>query len=382
MSALTNYEMKTLAENVVNKSLRIGKRPDGTFESVRIIYNPTDPTCFKMATMVEGECWKVGAYTVLIQQANGRSKLYYQTAPEDSLMKMNPLGKTLAETIDVNIFIGEYDDPNWSKTVADKLKIDAPIRQQVREIIDNRKVRWLYFGWPLPRAARGYGVSVRRFRKIFFDSIKESFSNKMLKLCRYYQDSLVEHDTVDIKADDGTDLSFKIKDRRIIVDDGIISDEDWLNGDIGLNIPSGEVFVAPIEGSAYGKIYFGDVKFNSFGKAKGLWLTFDKGKIVDFKAKQGTNNFAKFLDSNSGEKDRIAELGIGCNPGAKYSNGSIIVDEKIYRTIHIAVGNNIGAYHGKNRASSHLDMIKFMDKGKLHVDGKLVMDKGEPTVPI
>ena len=103
---------------------------------------------------------------------------------------------------------------------------------------------------------------------------------------------------------------------------------------------------------------------------------------MDFTAKRGLENFVKFLDANSGEKDRIAELGIGCNPGAKYTNGSIIVDEKIYRTVHIAVGNNIGAYHGKNRASSHLDMIKFMDEGSLHVDGRLVMDKGQPAIPI
>jgi aminopeptidase len=382
MNAIPGSELRTLAEKIVNKSLKVGKRPDGTFESVRIIYNPTDPTCFKMATLVEEECWRTGAYTVLIQQANSRSKLYYQTAPEDSLKKMNPLSKALVETIDVNIFIGENDDPNWSKEVVDKLKVDAPVRQQIRETIDNRKIRWLYFGWPLPRAARGYGVSVRRFRKIFFDSFKESFSDKMLKLCTYYHDSLLGHDIVEIKAVDGTDLSFRIKDRRILVDDGIISDEDRLNGDVGLNIPSGEVFVAPIEESANGKIYFGDVAVTGFGGVKGLWLTFDKGKIVDFTAKRGLENFVKFLDANSGEKDRIAELGIGCNPGAKYTNGSIIVDEKIYRTVHIAVGNNIGAYHGKNRASSHLDMIKFMDEGSLHVDGRLVMDKGQPAIPI
>jgi len=107
-------------------------------------------------------------------------------------------------------------------------------------------------------------------------------------------------------------------------------------------------------------------------------LEFKDGKVVRYSAEKGEENFTKFLDANTGEKDRIAELGIGCNSGAEYTGGSIIVDEKIFRTIHIAIGNNTGAYHGKNKASSHLDMIKSMVHGQLFVDGELIMERGEP----
>ena len=100
--------------------------------------------------------------------------------------------------------------------------------------------------------------------------------------------------------------------------------------------------------------------------------------MVDYEAAEGREVFTRFLEANTGDKDRIAELGIGCNPGAEYTGGSIIVDEKIYGTIHIAIGNNTGAYHGKNKASSHLDMIKEMGKGELLVDGEPVMRGGKP----
>ncbi|MGQ9781814.1 MAG: aminopeptidase [Nitrososphaeria archaeon] len=379
---LSSSEMRTLSEKVVRLSLRIGRKADGSYESVKIVYNSTDPSCERFAEMVEEECWKTGAYTILIPMSYRRQKLFYQLFPEDSLKTTNPLSKAITETMDVHIFIGELDDPNWSKDISGKLKVDAPNRQKIREIMDNRKVRWLYFGWPLPCAAKGFGISVRRFRRIFFNSIRESFSDTLLKLCRYYRDSLVGHDMVRIEADDGTDLSFSIRDRRILVDDGIISEEDRSKDEIALNIPSGEVFVAPIEDTAEGKIYFDDVTIAGFGRAKGLWLSFQKGKVVDFSARYGGENFANFLESNTGEKDRIAELGIGCNRAAEYTGGSIIVDEKIYRTVHIAIGNNLGAYHGRNKASSHLDMIKFMHNGRVYVDGKIVMDKGEPTTLI
>ncbi|MEM3403238.1 MAG: aminopeptidase [Nitrososphaeria archaeon] len=382
MDSLKTSMMRNLANKVVNQSLRIGKRPDGNFESVRIICNPTDPTCYKFAQIVEEECWKVGAYTTLVYQSDERTRLRYQLTPEESLSKINPMTKAIVETIDVNIFIGEHDNPSWSIDVKDKMKIDAPNIQKLREILDNRRVRWLYFGWPLPGTAKSFGIPLRRFRNIFFNSIMESFSEKMIKLCRYYYEAFLGHDIVEIKATDGTDLSFSIKGRRILVDDGIVSDEDILNGDVGLNIPSGEVFIAPIEDTANGKIFFDDVTITGFGRAKSLWLTFENGKVSGYKAEKGEENFAKFLDANTGEKDRIAELGIGCNPGAQYTYGSIIVDEKIYRTIHIAIGNNTGSYHGKNKASSHLDMVKFMGNGQLYVDGRLVMDKGEPCLKL
>jgi aminopeptidase len=84
------------------------------------------------------------------------------------------------------------------------------------------------------------------------------------------------------------------------------------------------------------------------------------------------------LDANVGDKDRIAEFGIGANPAAEYV-GETIVDEKIFGTVHIAIGNNTGAYHGKNKASSHLDIIKTMSKGsRVFVDGKAVMVDGKP----
>ena len=107
---------------------------------------------------------------------------------------------------------------------------------------------------------------------------------------------------------------------------------------------------------------------------------FKKGRVVDFEADEGAENLKDFLDANTGDKDRIGEFGIGCNPGAEYTGGSIIVDEKIYGTLHIAIGNNTGSYHGKNKASSHLDLIKDMRGGVVEVDGVKVMEDGKPSI--
>lgn len=378
MSDLSKEEKRKVAKALVRKSMSIGRKPNGDYDSVSIMYNSTDPSCAEFANMVEEECWKVGAYTIVRQYASGRNKLKYQLTPEESLKKMDPLGKVLAETMDVRMFIGEEDDPTWSETVSDKLKLTAPFRQKLFEIMDGRGVRWVYFGWPVAGAAKAYGLTVDRFRKIFFNSIRMSFSKELLDLCKFYSTALGKADKIQIKSDD-TDLRFSIKGRPAIVDDAIISKQDVATGDVGLNIPSGEVFVAPLETTAEGHIKFPIVVIPGFGRIDGLSLTFKGGKVVAYEAEKGAEKFKKFLNANTGEKDRIAELGIGCNPGAEFTNGSIIIDEKIYKTLHIAIGNNTGSYHGTNKASSHLDMIKEMSKGKLYADGKVVMDGGLPA---
>jgi len=378
MPELSGGEMKKIAAAFVRRSMRIGKKKGG-YEAVRILYNRTDPSCERFAQMVEEECWRVGAHVVFLGYSSKRQKINYILKPTKSLKEVNPFSEAIARNADVSIFIGEEDDPNWAKGLTPKLKLTAPNRQKLREIMDRRKVRWAYFGWPIPGAAKAYGLPVERFRQIFFNSVRQSFGHELRGYCEFYRKALAGGDMVRIVADDGTDLRFSIRGRPALVDDGVISPEDIARDDVGLNIPAGEVFVAPIETSAEGKISFENVAIPGFGKIRRLELTFRRGKVVDYRAESGLENFTKFLKANTGEKDRIAELGIGTNPGAEYTGGSIIVDEKIFGTIHIAIGNNRGAYHGRNKASSHLDMIKDMKRGQVFVENKIVMNKGKPA---
>ncbi|MGF3498894.1 MAG: aminopeptidase [Candidatus Methanosuratincola sp.] len=378
MPELTREEMVKFASLLVKRSMSIGRKPEGGFDSVSITYNDQDPSCREFAELVEEECWRQGAYTIIRGYSSVRNRKKYELSPEESLKEMDPIARAIAETVDVRMFIGEEDDPYWSEGVSGKVRLTAPNRQRLYEIMDRRGVRWVYFGWPIPGAARGYGCPVERFREIFFNSIRASFSDELLDLCGYYSRALRGVDRVRILAED-TDLSFSVKGRPVIVDDGIISREDMENGDVGLNIPSGEVFIAPLETSANGHITFPVVVIPGFGRIDRLRIEFRDGKVVSYAAEKGAERFTNFLEANTGEKDRIAELGIGCNPGAEFTGGSIIIDEKIYRTVHIAIGNNTGSYHGTNQASSHLDMIKDMRGGQLFFDGKLVMENGEPV---
>lgn len=350
-----------------------------TGEVIRIAYSETDPRCVRLAKAIRDECWRRGSAIAMVPSNDMDSRTYYRISPEDSLVELPKMSELIARNIDVRIFVGDSEDPRWSHGLEKRLKLSSPSSQKIWEIMDRRKVRWCIVGFPVKR--KSYIVPSKQYEKVYIDSLKETFSTTTLKLCKYYRKALEGGNRVRITAKDGTDLTFSIKGRPILVSDGVLDDGDIKRGDVGLNIPDGEVFLAPLEHSANGKICFDYVSISGFGFVKNLWITFKNGRVVDFKSNpRGTKLFKKFLDSNTGEKDRIAELGIGTNRTAKFI-GTTIVDEKIFGSVHIAIGNNTGTYHGKNKASSHLDMIKIMKgkQGNLYVDGKLVMKNGMPV---
>jgi len=378
---LMNLKYGPLVYRAPNKKLK--PKPE-VGEVLSLSYVNTDKRCEKIAMAVRNECWKRGVHVSVKSRNDADAKLYYKTVPEDTLTELPPFAEARAKTIDATLSIGDKQDREWSHGLEKRLLLGAPSSQRMHQIIDKRGVRWCLLGFPVKmRKKKDYIVPENVYEKVYIESIKETYSKRTQKLCKYYYNALKEGNNVRITADDGTDLSLSIKGRPVLIADGVIDEQDMKRGDVGLNVPDGEAFLAPLEHSANGRIFFDWVNIPGFGFIKGgLWVTFRNGKVVKYKAKdrKGNRIFRRFLESNTGEKDRIAELGIGTNRAAKFI-GTIIVDEKIYGTIHIAIGNNTGAYHGKNRASSHLDMIKQMKgkNGNLYVDEKLIMKNGEPA---
>ena len=346
-------------------------------ETLRFVYSDVSKECKLLAQFIKEECWKRGVHVTDLTYSSKEARRHLELIPFDAAAELPLTAKLFAGAYDGRVFLGGDENINWIKGLEHKIKAGALASQKIHEIIDRKKVRWCYFGWPIPK--KQYFVSKQKYRKVFINSIKATFSPKVKKLCEYYKKALKDADKIRITANDSTDLTFSIKGRPILVADGIIDEEDIKKGDVGLNIPDGEVFCAPLENSANGYIIFDWVAIPGFGLVKNLEVKFKKGKIIWFDSPQ-KKIFQKFLDSNTGDKDRIAELGIGTNPKADFI-GETIVDEKIFGTIHIAIGNNRGAYHGKNKASCHQDMIKVMrgKEGNLYVDGKIVMKNGMPV---
>jgi leucyl aminopeptidase (aminopeptidase T) len=175
-------------------------------------------------------------------------------------------------------------------------------------------------------------------------------------------------DGVRITTRAGTDLSFSIKGRQAHPDHGIIPFKGGFT-----NLPAGEVYVAPVEGSANGLLAID-------GSIADIWPIRKPIKVAianGFAAKAGKGRQARMLwqliSAHGRNGLNVAEFGIGINHQAKIT-GNVLEDEKVLGTIHIAFGDNSG-FGGKVKVPSHQDgIVKNPD---VWLDGKRLMTNGK-----
>lgn len=172
---------------------------------------------------------------------------------------------------------------------------------------------------------------------------------------------------VSIKSPLGTDLVASVEGRDPLLDTGMLHNR----GDFG-NLPAGEVFVAPVEGTARGTIVF-DGSFAGVGiLAEPMRVEVKDGYAISLTG-GGAEQAKKILEPLGKEAYNLAEIGVGCNFGARIV-GNILEDEKVYETVHVALGDN-STIGGKVKAGVHLDGL--IKNPTLVVDGREIIKNGK-----
>jgi leucyl aminopeptidase (aminopeptidase T) len=196
--------------------------------------------------------------------------------------------------------------------------------------------------------------------------INDSY-DKVADTCRIVANALKGSTVVKVTTKQGTDISFSSFETRIMQNTGLMRNI----GENG-NLPAGEVFLAPVDGSMNGTIVF-DASFGSIG------LLDDNVKIIikdstasRFYGKATGKAISAILKQFGDDALKIGEFGIGTNHTAQIS-GNIVEDEKVLGTVHFAFGNNL-AMGGKIAVPIHLDGV--VRNPDIYVDGNLIMKDG------
>jgi leucyl aminopeptidase (aminopeptidase T) len=179
----------------------------------------------------------------------------------------------------------------------------------------------------------------------------------------------------EVFANNGTALTLNLEGRNAHADTGILTKY----GDFG-NLPAGEVYIAPLEGKAEGKLV---IEYKETKKLKEK-VTFEikNGMIQKMSGdKEAIKEFERIFSKNNLNKN-IAELGIGTNPKAKNVT-NVLEAEKILGTVHIALGDNSG-FGGKVSTPFHEDFVVFSPTLKLESkEGKTtILEDGKFKVRI
>jgi leucyl aminopeptidase (aminopeptidase T) len=157
-------------------------------------------------------------------------------------------------------------------------------------------------------------------------------------------------DRIRIATPNGTRISFSIKGRKALSDTGILTRK----GSFG-NLPAGEVYLAPVEGTARGRLVLEWAPTRQLHSP--VVLTVQGGYVTDISGKDKYVEYLQMKIAENRENGNIAELGIGTNAAAKKPD-NILESEKILGTIHIALGDN-SSFGGRVKTPFHQDFVFF-----------------------
>jgi len=186
--------------------------------------------------------------------------------------------------------------------------------------------------------------------------------NKVDKLCKIMLRHVKKAKNARITSKNGTNLELKLGKHKWIDDSGICHKK----GCGPINLPSGEVATAPDEGKANGILVID--KYGEYGD--NIKITVKNGYAIEI---QGSPELKKEVNKLGKKARNIAELGIGTNPKAKVI-GNVLEDEKVFGTVHIALGNNKFA-GGRVNIPFHVDGIIL--KPTLQIGRKTIIKNGK-----
>ena len=294
----------------------------------------------------------------------GLAEDFYKLAPDDLLDNFAPQDLAEMERIDAYLNIQAPENTRAlaevdPATIARTARARAPIQEA------RLAKRWCGTVWPTPALAQEAGMSDDDYaefvnRALFLDRLDpvaawRELSDRQARLV----DRLDPAREIRIEAD-GTDLRLRVDGRT------------WINSNGRRNMPSGEVFTGPLENSANGTIRFTVPSSPRSVAVEGVELTFEDGRVTRATAQRGQEYLDAALATDAGARF-LGELGIGTNAGIDRPTGSILLDEKMAGTVHLALGRSYPETGGTNASALHWDLICDLRTG-----GRLTAD-GEPV---
>ncbi|HEY5973587.1 MAG TPA: peptidase [Geobacteraceae bacterium] len=203
----------------------------------------------------------------------------------------------------------------------------------------------------LVNAAGGRFASLPHFDPaMFFSSMAVDWNALAARTARLAA-AMNEAAAVQISTPAGSRLRLGTQGRPAKGDDGLLT----LRGSFG-NLPAGEVYLAPLEGTAEGRLVIEYAPTRRL--AAPLTLIISGGNVIHI---LGDEPYRARLEEKFAESPlnrNIAELGIGTNDRASRPD-NVLEAEKILGTIHIALGDNSG-FGGSVSTPFHEDYVCYL----------------------
>lgn len=224
--------------------------------------------------------------------------------------------------------------------------------------------KWCVLRYPSTAAAQRAKMSTKQFEDLYYSVCNLDYSRLSTSM-----DKLVAlmKQTKEVRiTGENCDLRMSIQSMPVLKDAG------------HQNLPDGEVYSIPKKESVNGFIKFNTPVLHQGTIFENVMFTFRNGRIIDAQAND-SKKLNQILDTDDGSRF-IGEIGIGLNPYITKPILDILFDEKIWGSVHLAVGTAPVQCEDANLSSIHWDIVQIQREeyggGELWFDDLLVRKNG------
>lgn len=349
--------IEQLARNIVTYSVNLQK------EEKLLIEVEGHET--ELAKAIVVEAYKVGAYPFVVFTDMDILRTQLMHISSNQLERLAAYDFVRMNDMDAYVLIrANANDSELSDVPPEK--IDRYWKEYYHRVHDPRWAitKWCILSYPNAAAAQRAKMATEKFEELYFNVCNLDYS-KLSEQMDTLVHLLSKTDTVRIKGI-GTDLTMSVKGMPVRKDAGL------------QNLPDGEVYSVPKKHSINGVISF-NTPVNFRGTTfENIVLSFEHGKIVNAKAND-TSKLLEILEIDEGASF-VGEFGIGLNPYIWEPMNDILFDEKIWGSIHLAIGSAAVQCQDSNLSSIHWDIVYNQRKeyggGEIWFDEVLIREDG------
>ncbi len=357
---MIDIRLKKMAESIIKYSLNI--RPG---EKVLI---DSSKNCSEMIKYLIELIANNGAIPLVIIKENDIQRSLIMNGSQEQFEIMRKHEQMLLECVDVYINMMDSDNCyDMSDIPSDKRSLYQQYYfKPINFEVIMPKLRWITVDYPSVSSAQQFGMSTEAYEKYFFDAVNTDYKELHTAMIPL-KNILDKGRHVQITSPDTTNLSFDITEFKAVICSGKI------------NIPDGEVFIAPDLKSLNGTIKFNVPSRYSGKQFSNIFLTFENGKVISHNSDTNSSSLTSLLDISEGNR-YVGEFAIGTNPNIDTPRTNILFDEKILGSIHLALGNSHSLSDNGNVGSIHWDMVKMLTPeyggGSVIIDDRLIQENG------
>lgn len=318
---------------------------------------------------------RAGGRPTVLLTSDELNELFLREADPDQLAWLSPLDELMAAKLDVRIVIRAASntraltglDPSRQQTYQNARR---PLSQAYMDRTAAGEHRWVGTLFPCPAYAQDADMSLAEYQDFVYAA---TFADQADPVRGWLEVHDRQQRLVDwLKGKERVEVRGPHVDMTLS-----IAGRTFVNSDGKRNMPSGEIFTGPVEESANGWVRFTYPAIRDGREVEGVEFEFREGKIVAARAAKNEAYLLSQLDSDPGAR-YLGEFAVGTNSQIQRFTKSILYDEKIGGTMHMAVGAGYPETGSRNRSSVHWDFICDMrQESEIRVDGELFYKDGQ-----